>query len=221
MKRFQAASSLSILITIGLPFLLVGNAVLLLFQPWIVGAEYALPGFPDDPLGLAGKERTELGEVGVRSVTPFGPGVEVLREARLPDGQPAFQEREITHMQDVRDLVRLITVLWAVALVGMALAAMGLRHAGQPERIRSALGRGAVITLAAMVLLGLLMLVAFDFFFDGFHSLFFEPGTWSFKDHFTLRRLYPDAFWTIASGAMAGLVLIQAAAIAYWARSNR
>ena len=65
-----------------------------------------------------------------------------------------------------------------------------------------------------MALVGLMMLVAFEFFFDGFHAIFFEGDSWKFKDYFTLRRIYPDEFWGIASGMFAILALVQALVLA-------
>ena len=71
-----------------------------------------------------------------------------------------------------------------------------------------------------MALIGVAMLVSFDAIFDGFHEIFFEPGTWTFGDDETLRRLYPDAFWAIASGLLAGLALTQAMLLFLRCRSS-
>ncbi len=64
-----------------------------------------------------------------------------------------------------------------------------------------------------MALVGLIMLINFEFFFDGFHGVFFEGDSWRFNSSYLLRQLYPDFFWGVAGGAMAALVTLQAVAL--------
>ena len=66
------------------------------------------------------------------------------------------------------------------------------------------------MTIALLIVAGLAMAIDFEAVFDGFHRLFFAEGTWTFGDDETLRRLYPDEFWGIAGGLLAGLALAQA-----------
>ena len=69
--------------------MLVGNALLVLAQPWLVDAQYAMPGFPDDGLGLSDHARRELAHAGVRSIAVWdGVGIARLRDARLPAAAP-------------------------------------------------------------------------------------------------------------------------------------
>ena len=212
--RMRRSSPLGIIVTVAVPAVLLGNALLILLVPWMADVQYAIPGFPDDPLGLTGEDRSDLAETGIRSIWPIGQGTELLEEATLPDGEAAFQAKEILHMDDVRHLVRTILAIWLVALVAGAVALHALfRRAGRAPSL-TALGRGARLTLILMAVVGLFMLVSFEFFFDGFHAIFFEGDTWKFADFYTLRRIYPDAFWGIASAFFAILVLAQALLLA-------
>jgi len=211
--RREPAGVLPLLITGAVPLILVGNALWLLINPWLVDVEYALPGFPDTP-GLSKGERSELADAGIDSIRPAGDGVELLREARLPSGDPAFEQREISHMDDVRGLVAAVLAAWAIALTLAFGVALWLRRRGDPDAVRRALGRGAGLTLGAMTVLGLVMLIDFEFFFDGFHAVFFEGDSWRFNETYTLRQLYPDFFWGVAGAALAAFVLIQAVALA-------
>ncbi len=217
--RSRRASALAVLAAVAVPLVLVGNALWLLLTPSLVDLEYALPGFPDpyaEGPALSGAERERLADAGIESVRPFGDGVEALRREQLPDGEPAFGERELAHMQDVRDLIGWVLRAWALALALALVACLRLRRRGG-ELVRRALVRGAALTAAAMALVCLLMLVDFELFFDGFHGVFFEGDSWRFNETYTLRSLYPDLFWVLA-GALAGaLVLAQAAALALWA----
>jgi len=229
-----ASHILVAVIAVAVPLVITGTAVIALFQPWIVQAQYSLPGFPADPGGaksgsgdpsgggrsgagsgeaavITTAERTELAETGVRSVAPLGPGTGLLREARLPDGAAAFSPREIAHMEDVRDLTRSIAALWLFALAAGLVAGLSLRRAGYAGRVRAGLRLGALATLAAVAVTGLAMLVSFGTIFDRFHELFFAPESWQFATDDTLIRLYPEAFWALGSAALVTLILLQAA----------
>lgn len=222
--RGQLAPVASGLIVAAVPIVLVGNALLVLVNPWIVHAVYAMPGFPGDSIGLSDGERTDLAITGVRSIRPGDDGVELLRDARLPSGAPAFGEREVSHMQDVRDLVGKFVIAWGVALVVALGSSLALRRIGGPAPFRipwsttsrpipRALVAGCYLTIAMMGLVGLVMLINFEFFFDGFHGIFFEGDSWRFKDRTTLRQIYPDFFWGVAGATIATLVAVQAAAV--------
>ncbi len=212
-QRPRLAVALSALVIAAVPAILIGNALWLLVNPWFVHAEYAVPGFPDDSAGLTDDERTDLAVAGIRSIRVGSDGVDLLGEARLPDGDPAFDQREMQHMSDVRSLVAGFLVLWGIALVVGAAALFGLRRTASRDSMRIALLRGAQVTIGLIALAGVVMLIDFEFFFDGFHGVFFEGESWQFDDEDTLRRLYPDFFWGVAGGAMAGVVMLQAAVL--------
>jgi len=92
---------LQAVVVIAVPIVLVVMPIRVLMHPRWVYWEYGQPSFPPDYFGFTLQERTRLAIMGVDSI--IGPrGVAVLQEAQLPDGSPAFYEREIQHMQDVR-----------------------------------------------------------------------------------------------------------------------
>jgi integral membrane protein (TIGR01906 family) len=216
--RAKPAGLLIAVIAAAVPLIVLGNALVVLLIPWFAHFQYAMPGFPADPFGLAGSAREDLGGLGIRSIWPVGPGPDLLVDARLPDGTLAFSRGEIRHMADVRDLVRVSFALWLAALAAAAAAAWGLGRVRRRDDIRRGLGIGAAITVVALAVAGLAMAIDFEAVFDGFHRLLFEEGTWTFSDDETLRRLYPDAFWGIAAGLFAGLAVAQAAGLLLWSR---
>jgi integral membrane protein (TIGR01906 family) len=214
--RSRPAGLLIAVIVATVPLIVLGNALIVLLIPWFAHFQYALPGFPDDPFGLTGAARAELGATGIRSIWPVGAGADLLREARLPDGSPAFNAGEIRHMADVRGLVQASFLLWLAALAASAVCARSLRRLGRSADIQRALAIGASVTIGLLAVAGLAMAIDFESIFDGFHRLFFAEGTWTFGNEETLRRLYPDAFWGIAGGLLAGLALAQAVALRVW-----
>lgn len=206
----RARLALSLVVTLAVPVIAVGTATVIVVQPWIVDAVYATPGFPDDPFGMQGSDRAELARDGVRSVAPLGPGIEVLREARLPGGRPAFTPAEVEHMQDVRQLVMAITAAWIAAIAAAVIATVSLRRAGSGKLARRGAVRGAILTLASIALAGILMLLSFDAAFSGFHAIFFDEGSWTFASDRTLIRIYPERFWSIAAIFTSLIVIAQA-----------
>lgn len=202
-------TALATIVVVALPLILIGNALWLLLWPWFVDFQYALPGFPDaatveEPL------RTDLAKTGVDSIRPGGEGVELLREASLADGRPAFDAREISHMEDVRSVVAGVLIAWGAALLAALAAGAALYRTAGRAALRPALRRGALLTMAAIILVGLFMLISFEAFFDAFHGVFFSGDSWRFPAGSTLLELYPEVFWAIAGAAIAVLVTLQA-----------
>ena len=68
---------------------------------WFVRWEYGKAGFPPDPLGLSTAQRTHLAEVCVDYLAT-GADISLLADLRLPDGEAAFNDRELRHMVDVQ-----------------------------------------------------------------------------------------------------------------------
>ena len=201
-----------------MPVVLVGNALWLLVTPVFIGLLYGLLGIPGPIEGLSASGARDLGVDGLWSVHPGGEGVETLRRARLDDGGTAFTEPEIRHMADVRGVVSGVYAAWAIGVVVAATSAFALRRSTGARAVERALGRGAGLTLAATLLLGLGMALSFGAVFEAFHGVFFAGDSWRFPSESTLLKLYPDSFWTAAGATAAGLVALQAIGIRLWTR---
>lgn len=213
-----------LVVSILVPPILATNVVRAVAAAWYVRFEYGRDGFPPDRYGLTRAQRTDLAITGLHSILPrYDRGMEELRRARLPSGRPAFGEREVRHMRDVR---RVLDVLYpahlaAIAAVAALAALLGLRPATRTVVARGLAG-GAGLTLALAAGTAVLVRASYDTFERVFHGLFFDEGTWRFADETTLRRLYPDRFWSdtavaIGGGAAAQAVLLLGLAL-LWAR---
>jgi len=202
---------LSVLITLALPVLVLAVALRVTTAPWLVHWEYGKPDFPPDPYGLTTEERIRLAEVCVEYLVT-GAGIELLADLEL-EGRPAFNERELAHMVDVKRV--LWAFLWAGLGAGVVVfggtAALLARRPTRP-RAAGALGSGVLLILGLLVAVGGLMLLRWDFFFTAFHELLFPPETWTFPTSDTLIRLYPERFWMDVGLVIVGLVLVQAVA---------
>jgi len=199
--------TLSWLIILSVPVVLTMALVRLLTFPWYPAWEYGRAGFPDDLYGLSQEDRLRLAQASIRFLNIPGPTT-LLRDLELSDGTPAYNERELDHMDDVKRVYSGLTLVAAGLLVASGLSARKLVRSGDGCAVWEGLVRGAVLTLVLLVALGIWMLIAFDQFFTLFHGVFFQPGTWTFYYTDTLIRLFPFRFWEDAGLLVAGSVTL-------------
>jgi integral membrane protein (TIGR01906 family) len=174
--------------------------------------------------GLTEGERTRLALAGLHAVQPGGPGLSVLRAARLPSGRPAFRQKELKHMEDVKTWIsRLYAFHFAAGgVLAAALAVLSVRR-GTRSLARRTLQLGAGLTLALAACVLLLVAVSYHTFESGFHGLFFTGESWRFAESDTLRKVYPDRFWTETAIALGAAAVTQAALLltVVWATRRR
>jgi len=97
----------------------------------------------------------------------------------------------------------------------VAIAAIYLlgRLTASRSQLRTGLLNGSILTLGMIVAIVVAAVVNWDFFFTGFHTLFFEGGTWRFAYSDTLIRLFPEQFWFDAALLIGGMTTLGALAI--------
>ena len=133
-------------------------------------------------------------------------------------GAPVLNERERSHMRDVRTVFMAFFVVAGLALGGAVVLAARRRGAARLASWR-AVRTGALGLVVGLVAAGAIALVAFDVLFEVFHQLLFPSGSYTF-DPTTERlvQLFPFRFWqesAIALGAVAILVALVVAAFAH------
>jgi integral membrane protein (TIGR01906 family) len=193
------------LIILAVPVVLVVGAVRLLSWPWFPTWEYRRPNFPDDEYGLSLAEREDLARRSVMFLN-LPHDIERLEGLRLPDGSPAFTDRELEHMSDVKHVYDDITAGGLLALIVAISAGWALNRRGEVGSLWGGLSDGALLTLVGLGALGVLMLLSWNTFFTGLHQIFFESGTWRFQYSDTLIRLFPMRFWRDAGLIVVGIV---------------
>lgn len=200
------------------PPTLVTNAFRLLATETFVRAELGRDGFPPDRYGLPDDERERLALVGLRSIEPGSQGIELLERERLPDGEGAFTERELSHMDDVRSIFGALLRGQLIVLGGLVFLGLALARTRQRTLVPRGLLSGAVATLGVAALAVPFVLLGFDRFFTRFHELFFEGDSWRFSTRDTLIRIYPEQLWQDISILVAMLTVVQAVGLAIVAR---
>ena len=127
-------------------------------------------------------------------------------------GAPVLNDRERSHMRDVRSV---FIAFFAVALAAVVAAAVLTARRGRTRTAETwrAIRSGALGLIVVLVFAGGAAVLAFDLLFEIFHRLFFAGGSYTF-DPATERlvQLFPFQFWQETAMAV-GLVAIVVAAV--------
>ena len=215
----MATWAVAILVGLSVPAILVVNGFRVLATDTFVEWELGRDGFPPDLYGFDTEQRTALAKLGLRSIEPGSEGIVLLERATLPNGSPAFGERELTHMQDVRTLFGAALRAQLVALIAIVALGLLLLRTRLRTAVPAGLLAGSLATLAIAVLAVPVILLGFDGFFVRFHEIFFSGDSWEFSNADTLIRIYPEQFWVDVSRITAGFAVLQAivlAALSWW-----
>lgn len=199
-------------LVITIPILLVTSSIRLALSPVYINFEYHIPGFPDDPYGFSTDERLFWAHYSIDYLMGEISHEEFTRQT-LPDGSPLFNERELVHMLDVRNLTEIVLLIWRLAVVfSLFLLALAIRFNHFTEWLR-AVRKGSFFTI--LLVAAILLYVALDFnqMFTQFHMLFFEGDSWLFHPSDHLIRLFPLRFWQDLIIFIGVIILVPAAAI--------
>ncbi len=132
-------------------------------------------------------------------------------------GAPVLDERERSHMRDVRTV---FAGFYALAGLSLVIALLAIRVLAPGPRWR-AIGRGAVGLSVGVVVLGVVALVAFDALFEAFHRLFFAGGTYTFDTRTErLVQLFPDQFWQETALVVGAAIVVIGVLVALVARAR-
>jgi integral membrane protein (TIGR01906 family) len=133
-------------------------------------------------------------------------------------GEAVLNDREQTHMRDVRTVFMGFFAVTAVLVIA-AIAVVVRRGRQGRGATWHAVRSGALGLIVGLVLVGGFAFIAFDVLFEVFHQLLFPGGSYTF-DPATERlvQLFPFRFWqetAIALGAAAIVVAAIVAAVAH------
>ena len=204
---------LSYLVSLLTPLALIGLALRILLTPLYYNVEYNMPYFPADEYGFTKADRLKWAEPSVTYLVNNA-DISYLGDLKFDDGTAIYDERELSHMHDVKNVVQGSLKAWYVAnVILLVLAVVALRGSWMPTYL-DGLRRGGwwmiglALTLAFIAGAGILLNPnIFWSFFAWFHSLFFEGDSWLFYYSDTLIRLFPIRFWQDAVIAMAVIAL--------------
>src|SRR5215216_5157058 len=194
-------SILSLIITLIVPIALIGLGLRVLLSPLFLQVEYNMPYFPPDDFGFTKADRLKWAPYALKYLTNSA-DISYLGDLKFDDGKPLYNERELSHMNDVKRVTQGALRVWYISLVVLALLGIWAWFGGWGDTYRLGLMRGGWLMVILAIAIGLIALIGiavspnlFFQFFSGFHSLFFEGDSWLFVFSDTLIRLFPIRFW--------------------------
>ena len=196
----------SVLITIAVPLLLLMTSIRILLNPFFLDYEYNLPSFPADEFGFSKADRLNWGKLSLQYLTNDA-GIEYLADLKFENGKPIYNERELSHMLDVKNLVQLMIKIMIPLAAFLLVAWLLAWRIGWLPQFWKAVSQGGWTTLALIGLVLVGVVLDFDALFAGFHRIFFTGSTWLFYVDDTLIRLFPEKLWSDAFTFMGALTL--------------
>jgi integral membrane protein (TIGR01906 family) len=173
-----------------------------------------------DAEAVTGISRSELDRAADKLVRYFNNDDESIRIFVQEDDRrvPLFNERESSHLTDVKNLFRTVFRVQeaSLAFALVFVVAVFIWAAEAPLRLLARiLLQASLLTLGLLALFGVLALVGFDELFLRFHLVAFTNDLWKLNpdtDH--LIQMFPRDFWFDATMLVAGLTAVEAVLLA-------
>ncbi|GAB3194097.1 TIGR01906 family membrane protein [Nesterenkonia suensis] len=194
-----------VIIAIFVPLMVTVAAIRLVASPAFLWIAYHRPGFPGDTFGFDTADRLLYGSYGMDYL--FNAADSRYLSELAPGGEQLFTEAEVSHMTDVK-MVMMISMGAGLFLLLLTLLFALLLRRWRPGGVARGFFSGAWVTLGLIAAGAVAAILSWQQFFDTFHRILFEDGTWTFSPDSTLIRLYPEQFWMDAGIAVVGLVAI-------------
>jgi len=200
----KISSIFSWFVTLLTPLFLMGLALRILLTPLFYNIEYRMPYFPPDSYGFTTEDRLHWAPY-LFNYLINDADISFLGDLTFEDGSPLYNERELSHMHDVKVVVKGSLAIWNVCLLVLIASWIWSWRQNRLQAFHQGLRRGGWLTIGLAITIGLFAAVAFWQFFTLFHALFFEGESWVFLYSDTLIRLLPLRFFQdifIAAGAI-------------------
>lgn len=180
--------------------------------------EYAIERY--DTPATTGIERAELvrasGEL--RDYFRSGDGTIAIQ---VDDGgrqAPLFNDREVTHLRDVKDLFRTVFRIQEAAIIFVLAYVVGVFLWAREGTIRTLATQLLLSAFAMLVFVGALGLAAladFDQLWTQFHKVAFDNNLWLLDpDTDRLIQMFPEPFWQDVSIWVGAATLLEMGALA-------
>ncbi|MEK6221771.1 MAG: TIGR01906 family membrane protein [Chloroflexota bacterium] len=186
------------------PIVLLLTVTRLLMTPLFLNIEYRMPNYPVDAYGFTQADRIKLAPLALGYLFNNA-GPEFLGDQLDENGNPYYNERELSHMVDVKVLAKIAIKVWYGLLGLMLVLGLMANRYNFISTFQQGLAVGGKTTM--FLLAGLLIFIAINFnqVFITFHAIFFEGDSWIFLFSDTLIRLFPMRFWQDTFIALGGL----------------
>jgi len=199
--KLNLPTILSYLVSLFVPLALIGIALRILLSPIFINIEYRMPYFPADEYGFTQQDRLQWAPFALQYLVNSS-DISYLGDLKFSNGTPLYNERELSHMADVKKVVLGALRAWYISLVVLTLlAVLAWRGKWIPDYLNG-LRRGGIWMIGLATALGLVAGIGITInpdvfwqFFTLFHHIFFTGNSWLFYFSDTLIRLFPMRFW--------------------------
>ncbi len=205
---------LSLLVVLVLPFFLLMTSIRIMFTPLFLQIEYNRPGFPPDAFGFTTAERLEFGRQSMKYLFNRSDD-DSLANLQMADGSPLYNEREVSHMLDVKILLQKMILAWVILGIFLLLAGSWAWRGGWLRKFWQSLQRGGWLTIGLIAAILIAVALSFNWLFTNFHLIFFSGDTWLFAYSDSLIRLFPLELWQDAFIGM-GVITVLLAGLLIW-----
>jgi len=185
---------ISWLISLSIPFLLIMLGVRLLMTPLFLQVEYNRPSFPPDTYGFSTADRLYWGTISIQYLLNDA-DLTFLSDKELSPGVPLYNDRELSHMLDVKELVQQTSKIWFLQIGTLIILGLWAWKSRWLVDYLQGFVRGGWLTIGLIATVLIFILTSFDALFTAFHQLFFVGDSWLFLYSDSLIRLFPLMLW--------------------------
>ena len=193
-----------------LPLLVISTSL----RGLVTDRELMLRGFRDNQVATTtGLDDAQLGRIADLFVAYFQgpPGQIQMQVTAFGQSRALFNDREVSHMEDVQALIQFFLRMQFVAAAVVAVrVASALVFDRSPAPIGREMLWATALMVALVVVVGVLSLLDFDGLWTRFHQIAFRNDLWQLdptRDY--LIMLFPEPFWFTATIRMATTVAVQ------------
>lgn len=197
------------LFIVSLPPVLALTNLYFFISPSFVESQYRRLGMPQ--VDQLSEEETFNAMRTVLNYLRNRQSVEALEN--LKEGQEAlFDQKEISHLVDVKNLISRAFALQKLAslIMGISILVILAERRARKRLTHYLLGSSGA-TLAVIGLLLLLAYLNFDWLFTQFHLIFFEGNSWLFNSSETIIQLFFPRFWADTATKFILAIVVEAA----------
>jgi integral membrane protein (TIGR01906 family) len=200
-KKMKMTTPLSWLAAILVPLALIGLGLRVVLIPIFLQVEYRMPYLPPDNYGFTTQDRLHWSQYAWDYLLNDA-DISYLGDLKFDDGTPLYNERELSHMADVKRVITGSLKIWYVSLGLLVALGVWAWFGNWRQEYRLGLSRGGWLMVGLAAAIGFIVVIGivinpniFWNFFAVFHSLFFTGDSWLFLYSDTLIRLFPLRFW--------------------------
>lgn len=193
-KNNVLIQAVTVIVMILTPLVILMVSIRLLIMPSFTRLAYRLPGFPDDPYGFSSDDRLRWSEPSIKYLVNTE-DISYLADLTFENGEPIYNTRELSHMEDVKTVVTGMRIALTAAMIVLLVITIIAVRGGWGSSLIKAFHMGGWAVIGLIIAIILFVALNFDTLFTWFHRLFFESGTWQFHPSDTLIRLFPMRFW--------------------------